>query len=122
LSGEHLLDYGISQVLVAHVSQSDTGTVMSIDATIRSIDGEIAKNDERVAYLTSQVEKYHAVLGEEWEHASKLETLAAKLALVDKELINAGVKLSDSSVAVVDDEETVEEIVAPPTLEDEAED
>jgi len=119
LSGEILLNYGAPQVLVAHVSESDTGTVMSIDATIRSIDGEITKNDERVAYLASQVEKYHAVLGEEWEHASKLENLAARLALVDKELISAGVKLSDSSVAVVDEEETVEEIETIPTLDDE---
>ncbi len=77
---EILLDYGVPQVLVAHVSDSDTGTVMSIDATIRSIDGEITKNDERLEHLTRQVEKYHAALSEEWEHASKLETLAAKLA------------------------------------------
>ena len=97
---EILLDYGVPQVLVAHVSDSDTGTVMSMDATIRSIDGEITKNDERVEHLTRQTEKYHAALGEEWQHASKLETLAAKLALVDKELISAGVKLTDSSVTV----------------------
>jgi hypothetical protein len=118
---EILLDYGVPQVLVAHVSDSDTGTVMSMDAAIRSIDGEITKNAERVEHLTRQTEKYHAALGEEWQHASKLETLAAKLALVDKELIGAGVKLTDSSVTVPE-EEAVEEIVTTPTLEDETED
>jgi len=118
---EILLDYGVPQVLVAHVSDSDTGTVMSIDATIRSIDGEITKNDERLEHLTRQVEKYHAALSEEWEHASKLETLAAKLALVDKELIGAGVKLTDASVATPDEEEVVEEIITTPALEDESE-
>jgi hypothetical protein len=118
---EILLDYGVPQVLVAHVSDSDTGTVMSIDATIRSIDGEITKNDERLEHLTRQVEKYHAALGEEWEHASKLEALAAKLALVDKELIGAGVKLTDASVATSDEQEAVEEIITTPALEDESE-
>ena len=81
---EILLDYGVPQVLVAHVSDSDTGTVMSIDAVIRTIDGEIAKNEERAQHLGRQVEKYQAALGEEWEHADKLETLSAKLALLDK--------------------------------------
>ncbi|HSG44237.1 MAG TPA: hypothetical protein VLA72_13895, partial [Anaerolineales bacterium] len=56
-----------------------------------------------------------------WEHASKLETLAAKLALVDKELISAGVKLSDSSVSAADEEEAVEEIETTPVPDDEAE-
>lgn len=120
---EILLDYGVPQVLVAHVSDSDTGTVMSIDATIRSIDGEITKNDERIEYLTRQVEKFNAALGEEWEHASKLETLAAKLALLDKELIDAGVKLTDSTAPVSDEEDAdaVEEIVTAPTMESEPE-
>jgi hypothetical protein len=118
---EILLDYGVPQVLVAHVSDSDTGTVMSIDATIRSLDGEITKNDERVEHVTRQVEKYHAALGEEWQHASKLETLTAKLALVDKELIGAGVKLTDSTDAPPEDKESVEEIVTTPALEDEVE-
>lgn len=120
---EILLDYGVPQVLVAHVSDSDTGTVMSIDATIRSIDGEITKNDERVEHLTRQVEKFNAALGEEWEHASKLETLAAKLALLDKELIDAGVKLTDSTAPVSDDEDAdaVEEIVTAPATESEPE-
>jgi hypothetical protein len=118
---EILLDYGVPQVLVAHVSDSDTGTVMSMDATIRSIDGEIMKNDERVEYLTRQVEKYDAALGEEWQHASKLETLSAKLALVDKELISAGVKLTDSTAPVSEDRESVEEIVTTPELEPEIE-
>lgn len=120
---EVLLDYDVPQVLVAHVSDSDTGTVMSIDATIRSIDGEITKNDERIEHLTRQVEKFNAALGEEWEHASKLETLAAKLALIDKELIEAGVKLTDSTAPVSDDEDAdaVEEIVTVPALESEGE-
>jgi hypothetical protein len=120
---EILLDYGVPQVLVAHVSDSDTGTVMSIDATIRSIDGEITKNDERIDHLTRQVEKFNAALGEEWEHASKLETLAAKLALMDKELIDAGVKLTDSTVPVSDDEDAdaVEEVVTAMAVESEPE-
>jgi hypothetical protein len=120
---EILLDYGVPQVLVAHVSDSDTGTVMSIDATIRSIDGEITKNDERIEHLTRQVEKFNAALGEEWEHASKLETLAAKLALIDKELIDAGVKLTDSTAPVSDDEDAdaVEEVITAPAMESEPE-
>lgn len=120
---EILLDYGVPQVLVARVSESDTGTVMSIEAAIRTIDGEIAKNEERVEHLTRQVEKYQAALGEEWEHSSKLETLAAKLALLDKELINAGVKLTDSAVPVSDEEDAdaVEEISPPALTEAEAE-
>lgn len=120
---EVLLDYGVPQVLLAHVSDSDTGTVMSIDATIRSIDGEITKNDERVEHLTRQVEKFNAALGEEWEHASKLETLAAKLALIDKELIEAGVKLTDSTAPISDEEDAdaVEEIVTAPAMESEPE-
>jgi hypothetical protein len=120
---EILLDYGVPQRLVARVSESDTGTVMSIDAVIRTIDGEIAKNEERVQHLTRQVEKYQNALGEEWEHAEKLETLSAKLALLDKELINAGVRLTDSAVPATDEEdaETVEEISATSTMEAEAE-
>lgn len=120
---EILLDYGVPQVLVARVSDSDTGTVMSIDAVIRTIDGEIAKNEERVEHLARQVEKYQAALGEEWEHASKLETLAAKLALLDKELINAGVKLTDSAVSATaeEDADAVEEISTTFSAEAEAE-
>jgi hypothetical protein len=118
---EILLDYGVPQVLVAHVSDSDTGTVMSIDATIRSIDGEITKNDERIEYLTRQVEKFNAALGEEWEHAAKLETLAAKLAVIDKELIDAGVNLSGSTPPAPENKEAVEEIVTAPVMEIEPE-
>jgi len=118
---EILLDYGVPQVLVAHVSDSDTGTVMSMDATIRSIDGEITKNDERIEHLARQVEKFIAALSEEWEHASKLETLAAKLAFIDKELIDAGVKLTDSTAPASDEEEAVEEIVTAEVVEAEPE-
>jgi len=110
---EILLDYGVPQVLVAHVSDSETGTVMSMDATIRSMDGEITKNDERIEHLARQVEKFTAALGEEWEHASKLETLSARLALIDRELIDAGVKVSNSTSPAPDnqDAEAVEEII-----------
>jgi hypothetical protein len=120
---EILLDYGVPQVLVAHVSDSDTGTIMSIDATIRSIDGEITKNNERIEHLSRQVEKYHAVLGEEWEHASKLETVSAKLALLDKELLDAGVHLSDSTMPATENKNTdaIEEIVTAEVMETESE-
>ena len=62
-------------------------------------------------------------MGEEWEHAVKLETLAARLALLDKELVNAGVKLTDSAVPVPDEEDAdaVEEISMTPSTEAEAE-
>ena len=108
---------------MAHVSDSDTGTVMSIDATIRSIDGEITKNNERIEHLSRQVEKYHAVLGEEWEHASKLETVSAKLALLDKELLDAGVHLSDSTMPATENKNTdaIEEIVTAEVMETESE-
>jgi hypothetical protein len=92
-----LLDYGVPQVLAAHVSDSETGTVMSINAAIRSIDGEISKNIDRQEYLTRQIETFKAALSEEWEHTEKLGTLTARLALLDRELLEAGVHLSDST-------------------------
>ncbi len=85
------------QVLAAHVSDSETGTVMSIDAVIRSIDGEIDKNVERQEYLTRQIQTFKAVLSEEWEHAEKLGNLASRLAVLDRELLEAGVNLPDST-------------------------
>ena len=92
-----LLDYGVPQVLAAHVSDSETGTVMSIDAAIRSIDGEISKNVDRQEYLTRQIETFKAALSEEWEHTEKLGNLTARLALLDRELLEAGVHLPDST-------------------------
>lgn len=99
-----LLDYGVPQVLVAHVSESDLGTVASIEAAIRSIDAEINKNNERIEYLKRQIDTFTTALAEEWEHAQKLESLVANLAVIDKELLEAGVRLSDA----VTQEEAVE--------------
>jgi hypothetical protein len=97
-----LLDYGVPQVLAAHVSDSETGTVMSIDAAIRSIDGEIDKNADRQEYLTRQTETFKTSLSEEWEHTEKLGNLTARLALLDRELLEAGVHLPDSTATTLE--------------------
>jgi ribosome-associated translation inhibitor RaiA len=86
-----LLDYNVPQILVAHVSESDTGTVASIDAAIRSIDAEINKSTERRDYLIREIQTLEVLLKDPWEHAEKLETLAGKLSQLDQELIAAGV-------------------------------
>lgn len=88
-----LLDYNVPQLLVAHVSESDTGTVASIDAAIRSIDGEINKSSERRDYLIREIQTLEALLKDPWEHAEKLETLSAKLSQLDQELITAGISV-----------------------------
>jgi N12 class adenine-specific DNA methylase len=100
-----LLDYGVPQVLAAHVSESETGTVMSIDAVIRSIDGEIGKNVERQEYLSRQIQTFKAVLSEEWEHAEKLGNLTGRLAVLDRELLEAGVSLPDSTATTAENSE-----------------
>ena len=86
-----LLEYNVPQILVAHVSESDTGTVGSIDAAIRSIDAEINKSRERRDYLIREIQTLELLLKDPWEHAEKLETLAGKLSQLDQELIAAGV-------------------------------
>ena len=86
-----LLDYSVPQILVAHVSESDNGTVASVDAAIRSIDGEIIKSAERRDYLLREIQTLEALLKDPWEHAEKLEMLAGKLAQLDQELIAAGI-------------------------------
>jgi len=88
-----LLDYNVPQILVAHVSESDTGTIASVDAAIRSIDGEISKSVERQDYLIREIQTLEALLKDAWEHAEKLETLAGKLSQLDQELIAAGISV-----------------------------
>jgi N12 class adenine-specific DNA methylase len=88
-----LLDYNVPQILVAHVSESDSGTVASIDAAMRSIDGEISKSMERRDYLSREILTLEALLRDPWEHAEKLESLAGKLSQLDQELIAAGISV-----------------------------
>jgi len=118
-----LLDYGVPQVLAAHVTDSETGTVMSIDAAIRSIDGEISKNVDRQEYLTRQIETFKAALSEEWEHTEKLGNLTARLALLDRELLEAGVKLPDSTATTSEniDGEAIEVVRTENAMEEAAE-
>ena len=111
-----LLDYNVPQVLVAHVSESDTGTMASIDSAIRSIDGEINKSVERRDYLAREIQTLEALLREPWEHAEKLESLAGKLTQLDQELIAAGVSVekekdSDEVHDGVVEIDAVEEVV-----------
>jgi N12 class adenine-specific DNA methylase len=88
-----ILDYNVPQVLVAHVSDSDTGTVASVDAAIRSIDGEIKKSTDRRDFLLREIDTLEALLKDPWEKAEKLEALCARLAELDQELIKAGIDL-----------------------------
>jgi hypothetical protein len=111
-----LLDYNVPQLLVAHVSESDTGTISSVDAAIRSIDGEIQKSAERRDYLIRELETLEALLRDPWEHAEKLEMLAGKLAQLDQELIAAGIsvekeKAADQNENGVVEIEVIEEVV-----------
>jgi hypothetical protein len=88
-----ILDYNVPQVLVAHVSDSDIGTVASVDAAIRSIDSEIKKSTERRDFLLREIDTLEALLKDPWEKAEKLEALCARLAELDQELIKAGIDL-----------------------------
>ena len=94
-----LLDYNVPQILVAHASDSDTGTISSVDAAIRSIDGEISKSVERRDYLIREIETLEALLRDPWEHAEKLETLVGKLSQLDQELIAAGITVEEEKAA-----------------------
>jgi hypothetical protein len=105
-----IVDYNVPQVLVAHVSDSDTGTISSVDAAIRSIDGEIKKSTERMEFLLREIETLDALLKDPWEKAEKLEALAARLTELDQELIKAGIDLGKDK-AKEQDENSVEEIV-----------
>ncbi len=105
-----ILDYNVPQVLVAHVSDSDTGTVASVDAAIRSIDGEIKKSTERREFLLREIDTLEALLKDPWEKAEKLETLVARLTELDQELIKAGIDLRKDE-AKEQGEDSVEEIV-----------
>ena len=118
-----LLDYNVPQVLVAHVSESDTGTIASMDAAIRSIDSEINKSVERRDYLVREIQTLEALLKEPWEHAEKLETLAGKLAQLDQELIAAGISVEkekgpDEVQDGVVEINPVEEVVGEPAKEE----
>jgi hypothetical protein len=104
-----ILDYNVPQVLVAHVSDSDTGTIASVDAAIRSIDGEIKKSTERRDFLIREIETLEALLKDPWEKAEKLEALCARLAELDQELIKAGIDLRKDE-AKESREDGVEEI------------
>ena len=88
-----ILDYNVPQVLVAHVSDSDAGTVASVDAAIRSIDSEIKKSTERRDFLMREIDTLEALLKDPWEKAEKLEALVARLTELDQELIKAGIDL-----------------------------
>jgi len=88
-----ILGYNVPQVLVAHVSDSDTGTVASVDAAIRSIDSEIKKSTERREFLLREIDTLEALLKDPWEKAEKLEALVARLTELDQELIKAGIDL-----------------------------
>jgi hypothetical protein len=105
-----MLDYNVPQVLVAHVSDSDTGTVASADAAIRSIDSEIKKSTERKEFLVREIGTLEALLKDPWEKAEKLEALVARLAELDQELIKAGIDLRKDE-AKEQGENSVEEIV-----------
>jgi hypothetical protein len=105
-----ILDYNVPQVLVAHVSDSDTGTVASVDAAIRSIDSEIKKSTERREFLVREIETLEALLKDPWEKAGKLEALVARLTELDQELIKAGIDLRKDQ-AKEQDGNGVEEIV-----------
>jgi hypothetical protein len=113
-----LLDYSVPQVLVAHVSESDTGTIASVDAAIRSIDAELAKSTERRDYLIREIQTLEVLLKDPWENAEKLEMLAGKLSQLDQELIAAGINVEkekgpdESGVVEIDSSEEV--IVDPP--------
>lgn len=103
-----ILDYGVPQVLVAHVSDSDVGTVSSVDSAIRSIDGEIKKNTERHDFLIREVESLSVRANEPWEHAERFESLAGRLKELDEELIKDGIDLTGDKVVEGKDSETVE--------------
>jgi hypothetical protein len=107
-------------VLVAHVSDSDAGTVASVDAAIRSIDSEIKKSTERREFLLREIDTLEALLKDPWEKAEKLEALVARLTELDQELIKAGIDLRKDE-AKEQGESSVEEIVvekeATPELE-----
>jgi superfamily II DNA/RNA helicase len=105
-----ILEYGVPQVLIAHVSESDTGTIASIDAAIRSIDGEIKKSSERRDFLMREVETLDTLLKDPWEKAEKLESLAARLKVLDEELVKAGIDVKQDK-AETQQENTVEEII-----------
>ena len=105
-----ILDYNVPQVLVAHVSDSDTGTVASVDAAIRSIDSEIKKSTERREFLLREIDTLEALLKDPWEKAEKLEALVARLTELDQELIKAGIDLRKDE-AKEQGENGVEEIV-----------
>jgi hypothetical protein len=105
-----ILDYNVPQVLVAHVSDSDTGTVASVDAAIRSIDSEIKKSTERREFLLREIDTLEALLKDPWEKAEKLEALVARLTELDQELIKAGIDLRKDE-AKEQGENSVEEIV-----------
>jgi hypothetical protein len=112
-----IVDYNVPQVLVAHVSESDTGTISSIDAAIRSIDGEIKKSADRRDFLVREVETLDALLRDPWEKAEKLESLAARLKVLDEELIKAGIDLKKDTTDT-QDENAVEEIVLETQVEE----
>ena len=105
-----ILDYNVPQVLVAHVSDSDIGTVASVDAAIRSIDSEIKRSTERREFLVREIETLGALLKDPWEKAEKLEALVARLTELDQELIKAGIDLRKDE-AKVQGENRGEEIV-----------
>jgi hypothetical protein len=105
-----ILDYNVPQVLVAHVSDSDTGTIASVDAAIRSIDGEIKKSTDRMEFLLREIETLDTLLKDPWEKAEKLEALVARLTELDQELIKAGIDLRKDEAKEQDDN-SVEEIV-----------
>jgi hypothetical protein len=88
-----ILDYNVPQVLIAHVSDSDIGTVASVDAAIRSIDSEIKKSNDRREFLLREIEILESLLKDPWEKAEKLEVLVARLTELDQELIKAGIDL-----------------------------
>ena len=118
-----LLDYNVPQVLVAHVSESETGTVASVDSAIRSIDSELGKSSERKDYLIREIQTLEALLKDPWEHAEKLETLVGKLSQLDQELIAAGISvekekgISDAGNGIVENE-PVEEVLSEPVEEE----
>jgi hypothetical protein len=71
----------------ARLSDSDLGTIASIEGALRRLDDDDKATQERIVRAKIEVEALRQILGEGWEYEALLAGTRAKLGALDRELL-----------------------------------
>lgn len=88
------MDFGEQMQLVANVSETDTGTVQSMDAVLRGLPKNLETEREKAAVLRRDIETLEEGLGKPWEYEERYSLLKKRLFFLDKKLSGDGVNMA----------------------------